>query len=714
MTKMHRLLRPHVYLLVVLIFAFLYVGLALTPSHYAEGLRLLGVENASPLLGVSRSIRSDEWIALTPLFQIAVQGDFSTVNTVSPYGESLKGFWALPIEDGSLFFKPQLWGFWVMPPAHAYSLYFLTLMLSMVLGYTILLRQLGASVALAVLGSVAIFCSHYVQVWWTSNAPVFAFAPWPLIVFLSDVRRRFKLPAMFWVSGIWLFGLVYPTFTVITAFVFAAAALAFRRDAFRVSNISVCVVGAGTAGALFYLYFGDLAQIMQATVYPGARVSSGGGIEWYRLFANLFPFFTTSQLTSLVTWTNDCEIAVFSTLIPLAIVFFADHRTIRINVWQLAVVATGLLLMLAWMILPVPSWAGRILLWNLVEPTRMPLGFGLLLTISLVVWASRATFILNGFRLLAFTAALIVTWVTSKVGFAEVWGENGQTSGQSLARSWFDLLPALIFGLALIAVKYLHAPQRLAVFAAATATGVLTFGTFNPIQSAYPIFDLPQTPLLTELRLRAKQDGVVLVPGMYGATINGAGIPAINQTLPVPQLAYFRKVFPEMPEDVFNNVFNRYAHIVPSTSITEPASPQPDVVEVPASAFTQRYVFETVDLFDAAFTTSDRGIVGNVDTAIARDGALYVKGWAYDSGSADRLSVYARIGEDIIAGTSAAGTRPDVERALNLPPLSLVAFELLVQGGCSPDETIEIVASTTTGRYAQIPTSAPLACPVTP
>ena len=102
--------------------AAVYVAFALTPSHYAIGLRYLGVEDASPLLLSARPIRSDEWIVLTPLFQTAVRGGFSTINQISPYHESLKGFWALPILDWSLVFKPQLWGFWVLPPAYAYSL----------------------------------------------------------------------------------------------------------------------------------------------------------------------------------------------------------------------------------------------------------------------------------------------------------------------------------------------------------------------------------------------------------------------------------------------------------------------------------------------------------------------------------------------------------------------------------------------------------------
>src|ERR1035437_2953901 len=112
------------WLFVAFLYIFvLYVLLALTPSHYAMRLKYLGAD-MHPLLGSARPIRSDEWIVMTPLFQTAVRGGFSTTNMISPYHETPKGFFALPIWDWSLLFKPQLWGFWLLPPAYAYSLYF--------------------------------------------------------------------------------------------------------------------------------------------------------------------------------------------------------------------------------------------------------------------------------------------------------------------------------------------------------------------------------------------------------------------------------------------------------------------------------------------------------------------------------------------------------------------------------------------------------------
>ncbi|MGN6464726.1 MAG: DUF7657 domain-containing protein, partial [Rhizobiaceae bacterium] len=335
------------------VIAIVYVGLCLTPSHYAVGLRLLGT-HISPWLGSAKPIRSDEWRTLTPLFQIAVRGHFSTVDQISPYHETLRGFWALPILDWSLIFKPQLWAFWVLPPAYAYSLYFTVLWAAFLAGYAILLRQLGASVLVASLGSTILFFSHFVQVWWTSNAPTFSFAPWPLIVFLLPLRPVWKAPLLFWASGVWIFGLVYPPFIIPATFVLFVLLIAYRRDVLSIGNIVLGLATAICLGLTFYLYFGDLIALMGNTVYPGSRLSQGGGLQESRLLTHLFPYFATSNFVPLLAHSNACAVSVVATLLPLTISCFADYRSLaaycRKNKTSLALVVLALVLMFVWMV----------------------------------------------------------------------------------------------------------------------------------------------------------------------------------------------------------------------------------------------------------------------------------------------------------------------------------------------------------------------------
>ena len=157
--------------------------LAWTPSHYAQAARLLGIPGVEPVFGDARPVRSDEWGVTTPYYQIAVASDLGPRDAVSPYHEPLTAYFALPSRDWSMALKPDLWGFLVLDPAHAYALHYALLAAASLLGVYVLLRQLGCRGEVAVAGSAALFLSQFVQVWWTSNAPVLGLAAWPAIAY---------------------------------------------------------------------------------------------------------------------------------------------------------------------------------------------------------------------------------------------------------------------------------------------------------------------------------------------------------------------------------------------------------------------------------------------------------------------------------------------------------------------------------------------------
>jgi hypothetical protein len=121
---------------------------------------------------------------------------------------------------------------------------------------------------------------------------------------------------------------------------------------------------------------------------------------------------------------------------------------------------------------------------------------------------------------------------------------------------------------------------------AAVTTNILTFGTFNPLQSARPIFHPPHTRLIEGLQrlAAAHPNGWVAVPGFYGAALVGLGLPAINDTLLEPQMQFFQPFFPDMPPAELNNVFNRYEHISLGP-VGKPTILNPDLVQLPVIKF---------------------------------------------------------------------------------------------------------------------------------
>lgn len=567
--------------------AFLYVALALSPSSYALGLEMLGLPAEGLILGTPKAIRSDEWMVLTPYFQIAVANGLGTINELSPYQESLRTFQALPILDWGLLFKPYHWGFLVLPPAHAFSFFYMCMAASFIAGWTIFMCQLRLPVPAALLVSVTILFSPIVQGWWSSNAGVFALAPWVAVFWIGIDRRWLRVLACAYALTVWLLSCAYPPFLHALGLTMLILVLVFRRDTLSWARCSDAALASGLALAVFISYFGDLIAIMQATVYPGQRVSHSGGIPLHRMLAHLFPTITTRKFEPLPAFaSNASEITVLSSLLPLCTITLLDFSALRERIrrnWLSALILlASIAFICSWLLVnDLPSWFGRYTGLYMVPPPRSILAFGLVLNLTCALLIVRCGVRLSAPRL-AVMAALLLLGVWMKI-------QHG-TNGVHGLFSFHDLVPfACLAGLLLI-WKKVHTPSRmvLAVLSASLLGNLATYGLFNPVQSATPIFSLDAKAIELTMYARGADtaaDGTLVVPGHYGALLAGAGLHTVNHTLYAPQMEYFRRYFPAISASDFNTIFNRYSHI--SVGNTPPKLLHGDHVSIPSNAFLQ-------------------------------------------------------------------------------------------------------------------------------
>ncbi|MBD7922538.1 DUF7657 domain-containing protein [Xanthomonas bonasiae] len=564
----------------------IYVALGLSPSSYAMGLRVMGIEPSGLWLGQARQIRSDEWMVLTPYIQIAVANDLQGVNTISPYREILRSFQALPIKDWAMLFKPYYWGFLLLPPANAYSLYFATMSTAFIAGWSIFLRQMRATPIISLVVATTLYFSPFVQVWWTSNAGAFALAPWVAVCWLHFDNRFWRIGTSTYALTVWLLSCAYPPFLYASGVAMAVLIIAFRSNAVTRARLFDATVAGAIALALFITYFHELIDIMQNTVYPGRRQSIAGGVEWAKLFAHFNPSLTTRGFEPLAAFVNSnaCEITVMSTLIPLYAATLIDGDAWRHWAWKhrpsLLVIGAGLGFFGCWIFLPLPAIVGKATGLFMVPPSRAVLGLGLILNLAAAVILSQCGARLSTRRLAAL-ALLTVAGILAKLAYGD-----GSVHG---LYSWKDAVPLLCLGLlVLIACRVRRDSARTkAVLTVALLGNLLTYGLFNPIQSAYPIFSLDREQVRQNLQQRGAAtdaNGVIVAPGHYGALIAGAGLPSINHVLYYPQLDFFKRHFSEMSDEQFQLTFNRYAHI--SVGDTEaPVIVGADHIAVPASAF---------------------------------------------------------------------------------------------------------------------------------
>jgi hypothetical protein len=319
------------FLAAVLLAGFIYVCFPWTPSSYGLVLEQLHAPEAGPTAGSARGIRSDEWAVATPYFQAAVRNRFQRVNQTSFYREDLRNFYALPLADWSLVFKPELWAFFVFPPATAFSIYFALFMCGFLAGYHLLFRQLGAPAWLAAAASVTIFFSGFAQFWWTTYGPLIAGLPWILLIVFQSMPSWRKALLCAWAFPAFVLSHAYPT--LLLTFVWAALILivAFRPSLLRSpGEMAAIAIGVLFTAVVVYTYYVEVIPIMRNTVYPGRRVGVPGTTSSAAVISEVFPFFAFRLADyQNLTGPNICEIGAVGSFLPLLTLCLMRYRSLR-------------------------------------------------------------------------------------------------------------------------------------------------------------------------------------------------------------------------------------------------------------------------------------------------------------------------------------------------------------------------------------------------
>lgn len=582
--------RPVTWVLATVLCGLVYVaGFTWSPSSYGIVLRQIGVPEAGPDIGRPRPIRSDEWAVVTPLTQAAVRNGFGRINDSSLYEEDLRINYGIPLADWGLPFKPTLWGFFVLDPAHAYSLHWFAIMSMFLAGHMLLFMRLGITPLTAGLLGVALYFTGFTQFWWNEKGPILAFFPWVMLVLLS--RRlpvAWRLLLFYWLSTSWLITNLYPPVQISLAFVGALLVLGWQPAWRQPHKLALLALTAAASAATVALYLKDYLTKTATTVYPGNRSAVGGAVPWQEALSYLFPFSTFDGRFESVIGNNICEVGTGATALTLLILCFLDYRALApawrrarpAQRWQVGLLTIGLLLMATWMLVPLPAWIGRPLLWNYVQGERMEYAFGLLLALSLVLLAQHAGVVWSIRRVLLCMGLIVAGWAVLKL----------PATTQLGVKALNDLVVLVATLPALWAWRRRQLDGTVALVGASAAAGLIALWGFNPLQSARPIFAQHDTPLLRELaRQQTANGGVLAQGGLFGAVQNGLGFRSAAHVTAVPALDFWRKHYPNLPEREFMNIFNRYAHIV----LTDGDRPQvlhADRIAVPAALFKPDHV----------------------------------------------------------------------------------------------------------------------------
>ncbi|HMQ08126.1 MAG TPA: hypothetical protein PKC30_12560 [Saprospiraceae bacterium] len=657
----------------IILILTLYVIFCLTPSSYGLVLNIFGYEEVGLYWGKPRPIRSDEWVVSTPYFQAAVNNGFERYNLNSIYREDFRGFYSFPIADWGLIFKPLVWPFFFLPSDYAFSLHHALVFLLFILGWKRLIEEVWPETRdryISAILSLLLFFSGFMQGWLTTYGPLLAVTPWLFIVLFScknfTVRNGL---VFFYVATVFILSHLYPPIIISTVYFGLVLVWVYKREVFKVKTL----LGLGIAGMMalltVYLYLKEPIAIMSQTVYPGQRYSNGGGVDFLLWISTFFPYINHTNLQPLGN-INICELGVVTSYLPLMALIFSNHRewgSIKTRVFW--IFSACIILMSLWMLLPVPQWAAKWILLDRVPGERMLWAFGLTVNFLAIHILLHSAIRFSAFRIGLFILLLLAGYTcASYIHNIPI----GQKSG-------WELLAGVLLFIPYLLRKSVFRDQNsrvMSLIGTAMIINVIYFGFFNPGQSAQPIFSLKNDHQVDLLRNYAEDqpEKSLAAEGFPGAILQGLGIPSVSHVLLMPQLHFFRNYFPDIPDEEFNLIFNRYAHIHLS-DVNKPQLVRTDGINIPSHLFNPMYkkAQTEIQMLESEFTHTPAG--GHIDGMIETENHYILYGWGM-------------MGEDVPEFYSNADRnipleirrsfRHDVSRALNDDRLLTSGFQIYI------------------------------------
>lgn len=374
-------------------------SLGIWDNHYK-------LDNSQPLvaLGDAKVIRSDEWYVHSPwVFSQANRGMPVDNSNIGPPGAAL--LVAVPVKHISMIAQPKYWGFLFLEEDRAYAWFWMTKAVGLFLfGFLLFLVLTRNDGVLSLAGSVLLYSSSYLQ-WWFS-----AFTPEVLTGFMASLLGAFYLiggtrrrtvwagAVLLPLSMVNLLLHLYPAHIVSMAYVgvLLLVPMVWMAWSDRVVQplIKTRVLSGGLAvGVFLALAYSVIAsawpaiQAMMGTVYPGQRLSMGGGIGIEQILMGFFEFWRNGS-ENPSNGVNQSEAARFIFLFPVGLLALGFYRHDKRLAAYIGVSALFAVFCVFWMSWYLPESVRTVLAslgWSYVPSNRLYLALGVVSVLVLVL-----------------------------------------------------------------------------------------------------------------------------------------------------------------------------------------------------------------------------------------------------------------------------------------------------------------------------------------
>ncbi len=559
-----------------------------------------GSENFKPIIGISRSVRSDEWAVNTPM----MISQYLNQSGAFPYfSDTIRGaltdvfiVYGQPVKNIVELFRPFHWGYLLLSPAKGLSFFWMGRTIALFLvSFEFAMILSRKNKILALVYAVLMTWSPVVQWWFAVNnlVEMLIFGQLAIIMvklYLTTASYRLRLLYAFVLlicaGG---YGLAfYPAWQVPLAYVFLALLVGVvvenrkkviwsKKDALIL--IGVILIFCAAMGYIFSLSYDTILSVL-GTVYPGKRFETGGG-QLFRYFlysGNLF-FPTSRELP----FGNVCELAVFFDFFPMGILLALwvllkeKKRDCLIILFILSYFMLSGFCLIQW-----PGWLAKITLLSYTQPSRVFLAVGLL---NLLMLIRALTLIETEFsKMVKLSTSIIVALIMTALSMSVF-------EGYINVKMAFIVAPLLGLSFYLILSWRKVYFQKLFLV---VCGGIVFLSGFlaNPIVSGTDVISSQEIiKKISEVTAKSNQLWIVDSEATAGYPLINipimAGAPTINSTNVYPDLERWQLLDPDGSDE---EIYNRYAHITINL-----------IGDVEKTSF----VLDSADLFTVKLNTSD-------------------------------------------------------------------------------------------------------------
>ncbi len=373
-------------LMVLLILFVITVSFNITSSSFAYWDNIVPQSNvkSSVVIGTPKGIRSDEWKE-APSYLYPVKYNLS-VNSL---------------------FTLKYWGYLLFGTERGYAYYWNFIWFMIFIGFFLLLLLLtGNNFWLSLTGSIWFYLSAYNQ-WWSGCEIIvpFSFLFIGIVYFLFSTKKILILISSYIIVVFFLYFIrsLYPPWLVPAGYLLLFLFIGYNIQNYKFDYIKknfifkmiLLTTGIILIGFLSYNYFISLKDefmIINQTVYPGQRRSSGGiadGMNLIRYFGGYFNFFFRDNNFPRI-YGNVCESSGFILLFPLAFILMLINTIQRKkNNFVAILLVVYILLISIWMLFGFPKFIAAITLFDRVPAIRAPFGLGIASIILTIIVLSQ-------------------------------------------------------------------------------------------------------------------------------------------------------------------------------------------------------------------------------------------------------------------------------------------------------------------------------------